>query len=89
MKEYKITVDVYAHWGDIHPRYRVYLDGDLMTERDFVWPAHQAFIREHIIVDLEPGKHILAVEQVGKHGTITHKNIVVGGNSCLAEFTTN
>jgi hypothetical protein len=89
MKEYKITVDVYAHWGDTPPRYRIYLDGDLMTERDFVWPSHQTFIREHIIVDLEPGQHQLEVEQVGKNGTITQKNVVVDGNPCLAEFTVN
>ena len=52
MSEHKITVDVYAKWGETPPRYRVYLDNHLLTERDFIWPGHQTFIREHILVNL-------------------------------------
>ena len=75
MREYKLTADVYASWSDEPPRYRVFVDGELMTERDFVWQGHEIYIRENIVVNLEPGQHKLLVEQVGTNGIIRAKNV--------------
>jgi hypothetical protein len=86
MSEYTLTVDVYAHWGDVSPRYRVYVDNDLLTERDFVWPGHEVYVRENIIVNLEPGAHSLRVEQVNTGGTIQTKNITLNGVASASDF---
>ena len=88
MKLHAITVDVYASWGDIPPRYRVYVDKDLLTERDFVWPAHEIFIKENIEVMLPAGDHSLYIEQVGSNGRIFTKNITVDGVASTADFNT-
>ena len=86
MNEHVITADVYAHWGEEYPRYRVYVDNDLLTERDFIWPGSEAFIRENIIVNLDPGTHQVRIEQVNKQGSITVKNITVDGASSEPKF---
>ena len=87
MKIYTITADVYASWGDVHPCYRIFVDGDLLTERVFTWSGHEAYIREHIEVNLMPGEHNLTIEQVGKAGKIQIKNITVDGVASDYQFT--
>jgi hypothetical protein len=88
MTEHKLTVDVYAHWGDIPPRYRVFVDGDLLTERDFTWGSAHIYIRENIIVNLDPGTHILTVEQINNAGTIRTENVTLNGVASSYEFVT-
>jgi len=85
MNEHTITVDIYADSGE--PRYRIYVDNNLLTERDFTWPSHEIFIRENIIVNLAEGPHQLNVELVGNHGTIKPRNITVDGKPSLFDFT--
>jgi hypothetical protein len=87
MKECTITVDVYANSGDYTPRYRIYVDNDLLTERDFIWSGHKVYIRENILVHLTSGAHVLRVEQVGAQGVIKPRNITVDGIASLSEFT--
>lgn len=88
MPQHIITADVYTHWSDISPRYRVYVDSDLLTERDFGWPGHEVFIRENIVVELESGTHELRIEQVGKQGKIQVKNITLDGRASDMQFIT-
>lgn len=88
MKLHLITVDIYASGGDSNPRYRVYVDRDLLTERDFTWPAHEIYIKENIEVNLTPGAHNVRIEQVGTNGKIHAKNITVDGASSKADFIT-
>lgn len=89
MTQHLISADVYAHSGDGNPRYRVYVDNDLLTERDFVWPTHEIFIRENITVDLAPGAHMLHIEQVGNQGKIQVKNIRLDGSASDTQFVTS
>jgi hypothetical protein len=85
-RECSITADVYASWSSGHPTYRVYVDNDLLTERDFTWPGPEIFIRENIIVNLTPGAHSVKIEHVNQHGTLTVKNIQVDGAASAANF---
>lgn len=78
MTEQVITVDVYVR-GDKHPTYRVFVDDNLLTERDFVWGAHDTYIREKIVVNLDCGEHTLLVKQVGSGDNIQLKNLTVNG----------
>ena len=87
MKEHKLTVDIYASWGDVCPRYRVYVDNDLLTERDFIWPGTERFIRENIIVNLSAGDHTLTVEQVNTGGTIRTENVTLDDVPSSYQFT--
>jgi hypothetical protein len=89
MLEHKLTVDVYASWGDVAPRYRVYVDNDLLTERDFIWNGTEFYIRENIIVNLNAGAHTLRIEQINNGGTIRTENVMLDGNLSSFEFTTS
>jgi hypothetical protein len=86
MKEHIITVDLYASWGDVPPCYRVYMDNDLLTERDFIWNGTEKFIRENIIVKLGPGAHALRIEQINNSGTLRAENVVHNGNASSLDF---
>ena len=88
MKEHVITVDVYGRHSDQAPRYRVYVDNNLLTERDFIWPGHEIFVRENIVVNLEPGQHNLTVEHINNTGSIQPKNIVIDGTLSSWDFVT-
>lgn len=61
----KLEVDVYGHWSDNPPVYRIYVDNELMTERTFGWPSYQNYITEHIYCDLDTGVHTLSLENLG------------------------
>ena len=88
INEHKITVDIYAkNSTEQLLRYRVYVDNDLLTERDFKWAGHKIYVKENILVNLEPGTHNIRVETIG-NGTINAKNITVDGVVSLPKFTT-
>ena len=89
MSLHVITADIYAHWGDRTPAYRVYVDNDLLTERDFIWPSHEIFIRENIEVDLGAGSHTINIEHINGQGSIEVKNIMVNGAASASQFTVN
>lgn len=88
MIEHNLTVDIYASWGDIAPRYRIYVDNDLLTERDFVWNGTSQFIRENLIVNLNSGTHTLRVEQINDSGTIRTENVMLNGQASSLDFIT-
>jgi hypothetical protein len=90
MNRHEVTVDVYAHWGDKPPVYRVYIDDELVTERTFLWSGTDTYIREHIVVDLESGLHNVEVRPLASNtftSRIEAKNIQVDGVASSDEFT--
>jgi hypothetical protein len=87
MKEHTLSVDVYASWGDVAPRYRIYVDNNLLTERDFTWNGTQQYIRENMILNLGSGLHTLQVEQINTGGTIRTENVTLDGALSSYEFT--
>jgi hypothetical protein len=88
MIEHTITLEIYAHWGDMPPRYRIYVDDNLLTERDFIWKGTQHYIKENIIVNLRSGKHNVKVDQINNSGTLEIRNIRVDGVPSFTDFIT-
>lgn len=60
----KLAVDVYGHWTETPPIYRIYVDEEMLVERTFGWPSYQNYIREHMYCDLETGVHTLRLENL-------------------------
>jgi hypothetical protein len=60
----KLEVDVYSHWSDNPPIYRIYVDNEMLTERTFGWPSYQNYITEHMYCDLDTGVHTLCLENL-------------------------
>ena len=74
-----VTADVYSTRSEGSPVYRVYIDGDLLTERTWIWPAYETFICERIEVDIAPGEHRLELVDCSKTGVFYLKNVTVDG----------
>ncbi len=64
MKETEISLDVYCRWIVTTYAYRIYVDDDLLTERTYVWNNNSQFVRENIVVYLDPGEHTIRIEPV-------------------------
>jgi len=84
-----IVLDV--HCSGIHsndPVYRVYVDDELLTERTWVWPAHEIYIKEHIEVDIDPGKHIVKIHNCSPDNSLKFKNVTVNKQEFAVTPTT-
>lgn len=60
----KLEVDVYSHWSDNPPIYRIYVNNEMLVERTFGWPSYQNYITEHMYCDLDTGVHTLCLENL-------------------------
>ena len=90
MKTYKITVDIYGNNFETQPRYRIFVDGNLLTERDFIWHPKKIYISEQIYVNLEPGGHCLSIEQIsGTPDSIIARNITLDDQPSSLHFVTS
>lgn len=82
MTETKLSVDVYCQWVGYPPAYRVYVDGDLITERTYIWDGESQFVREHLVVNTGAGQHSIVVEPIVVAGMLANfivKNLQVDG----------
>ncbi len=78
MREVSISVDLYCKWEVTPPVYRLYVDDELLTERTYIWNNAEQFVREHVIVNLEPGTHTLRVESVNlKFTNFAKRNFLI------------
>lgn len=75
-----VTIDVSCHWNESPaPVYRLYVNEDLLTERTFVWPGYKNYIRENIVLDVNPGIHTVWIENVSNNGAFVLDNLSVEG----------
>jgi len=61
MREVSISFSVYCKWVVTPPGYRIYVDNDLLTERTYIWRNDEQYVKEHVLVELEPGVHTLEI----------------------------
>ena len=78
-KEVHISADIFCTWVNDNPMYRVYVDDHLLTERNYRWNNEHQYVREHIIVDIEPGTHSFYLETIGYDAKFTVGNFTVNG----------
>ena len=65
--------DLYCNWEGFPPTYRVYVNGELFSERTWIW-GHEKYIRQNLQIQGPPGSYRVHVESVAPN---------------LAEFYTN
>lgn len=79
LRHAELKFNVHCYYSGTNPRYRVYVDTDLITERTFVWREDQ-YIEETVIIEAPAGTHRLRVENVDPAlGTFTVENIKLDG----------
>jgi hypothetical protein len=92
MKEHVILADVYTDWTHYHteaaPRYRIYVDDELMTERDFTLNGNEQYIRENISVRLPAGNHQIRLESVWGYAGISIRHVRIDGAFTNMDFVT-
>jgi hypothetical protein len=82
-----IDIDVWCKWVYTPPVYRVYVDDDLLTERNFIWESSRHYVREHIEVLLDSGWHEVRIENCNKgEAEFIPNNIIVNGQASGAKF---
>ena len=84
-----IQFDLWCTWSKAPPTYRLYCDGDLLTERTYTFDNKQAFVREVAKVSVDPGEHEFKVENMHPNlGQFELKNIMINGKeTTTTKFT--
>ena len=58
----KVSFDLFCDKGH-NPRYRIYVNGELFTERNFIWRGTQ-YLRENLQILAPPGEYTIQLEKV-------------------------
>ena len=74
----QVLCDVDCEWQDVSPRYRITVNGELFTERTWIW--RDAYLEEIIPIEAEPGIYKIDFSMVndGVQGKIITSNFRVG-----------
>ena len=83
-----ITVGVHFSGAEFEPRYRLYVDNYLLTERTWIWPTYKNYVEEHITVKIPEGKHKLYIVPVPENAAFELKNCVVNDKPVELEQST-
>lgn len=76
-----VKFDVYCTRAEGNPAYRLYVDGDLLTERTWAWPAYEVFVHENVEVEVEAGEHRLDLVDCSNNNVFYIKNVTVNGTA--------
>lgn len=80
IKDAVLVFEVHCQYAHKHPRYRIYVDDDLITERTFTWSPKTQFVEENIVVRAVQGEHKFKLENVDPDdGFFTIKHIRLDG----------
>lgn len=82
--EVRIQAYVYAYYESNPPIYRIWVNDNLHTEREFWVDPTELVIVEQIIIDVEPGEHTLTIEKVQpRHGSWVwiERTVVTAGDN--------
>ena len=61
----KLLADLYCKWEGIPPTYRIYVDGEMVMERDYAW-LEPVYLTEIIQIDVPQDKLIyIEIKPVG------------------------
>ena len=72
----RVLADVDCEWEGLNPIYRMYINGELFTERTWRWTEN--YLQEMLQVEVGPGDYKLSWELVPPHlAKLTLKNIRV------------
>ena len=70
----QVLSDVYCDWEGLEPVYRVYVNDELFTERNWRWEK-EYYLEELLQIEAEPGEYTIRYELVPPHlATLEVKN---------------
>ena len=63
-----VVIDVYCVWEDVPPRYRLFVNNELFTERTWIWKDSDIYLQEFIQIQAPPGSYQLRYELLDETG---------------------
>ena len=61
-KSVQISCDVYCEWDGSDTRYRLYVNDELFTERNWIWNSKDYYLEEIITIEANPGLYTIKYE---------------------------
>lgn len=61
MKEVCMEIDVHCQWHKSPPMYRLYVNDEMFTERNYIWQAGE-YLRENLLISAPPGEYSVTIE---------------------------
>jgi hypothetical protein len=58
----QVAMDIDIDWDQENPKYRVYVDDELFTERTWIWRSQ--YLEEMLQIEAVPGRYVIKVELV-------------------------
>lgn len=78
MKTVKVQFDLMCEKSVDKLGYRVMINDELMTERDYIWDNTVEYVRECVPLQLEKGVHVLRIDNLRPNdGTFHINNLTV------------
>lgn len=85
-----VTFDLYCEFNAEFPAYRIYVDGKLMTERNYRWNNKKQYITETVPIRTESGPHYLVLENLNSESaSFEIKNFKVNGVPSVYRLSDN
>lgn len=72
-----VSFDLFCQWSERAPTYRIYVDNELQTEREYKFNNKEVYLNERIPLYLEPGEHKIVVENLSHSAIFTTRNLHV------------
>lgn len=60
----KLEIDLFCNIRRDKVAYRLYVNDELMTERDYIWDNEKEYISENISLNLTKGMHSVIIENI-------------------------
>lgn len=76
----KLAFDLMCEKTVPNAGYRVIVDNELMTERDYIWDNANEYVRENVPLQLEPGIHTLEIQNLDRANSTFHINNITINN---------
>lgn len=60
----KLEIDLFCNIRRDKVAYRLYVNDELMTERDYIWDNTKQYLTEIVPLDIDPGTHTIHIENL-------------------------
>lgn len=84
-RNYILEFDLYCLEPETEPVYRIFVDGDLIVERSYLWDNRHEYVREEVYVRLDFGYHKLSIESLGTRRIFFTANAKLNGRDIVIE----
>jgi hypothetical protein len=84
-----VSFNLYCAWSEKAPTYRLYVNNELQTEREYKFNNNEVYLKERLPLFLEPGEYTIVVENVSHSGVFTsdNLNIELGEAEVISKLT--